>query len=155
MNDNRLSQMLQSLPREKAGADFTARVRRRLETRTASLFPPARWPVLAAAAAAVVLALGLGWREWRQDQAQQATVARLEPLLEETQALEEELLTLRRLTAAARPVVYLGGTEEVDLVLDLARLHQRRVSTTGTAAPYDFSPADVRITPPKPRSAVY
>ncbi len=124
MHDDRVSAALKSLPREQAGLSFTAGVLRRIETPSrfwsASRLPTqwamGRWATVTAACA-LVLVLGFSWREWRHRQA----VANLRVLLAEKQELEAELEDLRRLTAEARPVVYLGGDDKVDLVLDLAR----------------------------------
>jgi hypothetical protein len=124
LNDINLQNALKSLPREQARVGFTGRVLRRIEQpssrRAASHWPAPRWAA-AAAAAILVLTLGFGWREWRHHQ----TVADLRVLLAEKQALEAELEDLRRLTADARPVVYLGSDDDVDLVLDLARFSRR------------------------------
>lgn len=156
MNDSRLTEILQSLPRERASGDFTARVRSRVEPRPVFGLDPASWPTAAAVAALVVLAVGFGWREWRHSQARAAEVARLEMLLSEKQALEAELLTLRRLASEARPVVYLGGNEEVDLVLDLARFQRRQTARRpAPPTPNTVERADLRIDPRGARPAVY
>ena len=152
MNDDRISAALESLPREEAGTDFTAGVLRRLEERPRRLFT-ARWAMAAAAAAIVVLALGFGWREWRHQQQRRQAVAQLEMLLAEKQELEAELRSLRRLSSRARPVVYLGGNENVDLVLDLARLRSRGGWPANLEAPRN---ADLRPgNRPETRRAVY
>ncbi len=164
MNDDRVSRALKSLPREQAGLGFTAKVLRRTdETPSWSRFPfvplrarfpfvplrgnrarwiPMRWarvPWSAAVATAVlVLALGLGWREWRHRQAAQ----NFQVLLAEKQELEAELEALRKLTEEARPTVYLGGDDDVDLVLDLARF--RRQGGFGSRPPASALPAENR-----------
>ena len=151
MNDDRISSALQTLPREEAGPGFTAAVLQRIEE------PPRRtvprpW-AMAAVAAAVLLALGLGWREWRHQQEQERAVAQLEVLLAEKQELEEELRSLRRLASQARPVVYLGGNERVDLVLDLARFQDRGGWPPDLATPAGRQTLDQRDT--ELRSAEY
>ncbi len=124
ISDERLSAALRSLPRERAGTGFTREVLVRLDRRPRRR-APTRWRLAAAAAAVAVLALSFGLREWRHAEEQRATVARLERLLAEKQALETELAALRRLTDEARPLVYVGGNERVDLVVDLARFQRQ------------------------------
>ncbi len=130
MSNERISESLRALPHEEASPEFTAGVLGRLSRRRR------RASYLGLATAAVlVLALGLGWSEWRHQQAQQQALARLDALLAEKQVLEFELRYLRQLTDQARPVVYLGATEKLDLVLDLAHLHSRGVTETGRIGP--------------------
>ncbi|MCP4661189.1 MAG: hypothetical protein GY856_37780 [bacterium] len=125
MDENRISQVLRSLPREEASPYFTAGVLRRLrEPRRREA--RARW--LLAVATILILAVAFGAREgWHRYEHRQA-VARLAALRAEHQALETELESLRALAAQAHPVVYLGSTRNVDLVLDLSQLssEQRR-----------------------------
>ena len=121
MNDDQLQEALSSLPRERAGLGFTAGVLRRIEA-PGPRFLAAPWSRWAAAAAAVlVLTLGLGWREWRHRQ----SAERLRVLLAEKHELEAEIEALRRLAAEASPLVYLGSEDRVDLVLDLERFRRR------------------------------
>lgn len=125
MDENRISQVLGSLPREQASAHFTAGVLRRLrEPRRRQVRP--HW--LLAVATILILVLAFATREgWHRYEHRQAT-ARLAALRAEHQALEAELESLRALVAQAHPVVYLGGTRDVDLVFDLSQLsnEQRR-----------------------------
>ncbi len=139
MRDDRVSAALKSLPRERANAGFTAAVLRRIEEPPRRLLP-ARWMMTVAAAAAVVVALGFGWREWRQRQ----DLEHLEMLLAEKQALQTELESLRRLTAEARPTVYLGSREDVDVVLDLERFRRRGGFGSNLPATSEQSPPGLR-----------
>ena len=139
MNDDRLRQALRSLPRAQARPGFTGQVLRRLEEERSGFLPP-RW-AWAAAAAVLVLALAFGWRDWQHRQQRSATLAQLEALLLEKRQLEAELVALQQLTADARPVVYLGGNERVDLVLDLARFHSRGGFRSDPVVPADRLPA--------------
>lgn len=147
MNDDVVSAALKSLPREQAGLGFTAGVRRRIEDAPPQIFP-AGWATRGiglAMAAMMLLALGFSWRDWRQRQ----TTQHMQVLLVEKQALEVELEALRQLTAEARPVVYLGSDENVDLVLDLARF--RRQGGFGSKLPAARLPASGERPLPGPR----
>lgn len=133
MDEERISQLLRSLPREEASPYFTAGVLRRLREGES---PRRRIPrrVLAAVAAVLVLALAFGAREgWHRYQLRQSR-ARLAALRAEHEALNTELRALRELAAEARPVVYLGSRGDVDLVVDLARLARQRRQRTARPA---------------------
>ena len=120
---SRLGRTLRELPRGRAGTDFTARVLSRLDD------PPRRRPsplaavgVAAAAALALLLAAGplrpgAGRDEGRRLRAAEARRV-LEELRREHRALESDIDALAR----DEPVLYLGGDEEVDLVVDLSRV---------------------------------
>lgn len=141
-SDERLRELLQTMPRERAGRDFTATVMRRLaESRAASpsasgnvvAFPAERrrlpgWSGWLVAAAALLL-VGLGLREWQHQRDLQESLRRIAELRGQYQELASELKALRE-EAAARPVVYLGGNENVDLVLDLGHLAEARKKPT-------------------------
>lgn len=142
VSDERLRGLLQAMPRERAGRDFTAKVMRRLaKSPTASplatgslLFFPAErrrlpgWSGWLVAAAALLL-VGLGLREWQHQRDLQESLRRIAELRGQYQELASELKALRE-EAAARPVVYLGGNENVDLVLDLGHLAEARKKPT-------------------------
>jgi hypothetical protein len=123
MEDHRLTALLSELPREQARPGFTARVLERLD---AAPRTTPRWSfrlALAAAAtlAAVAISAGILTREPREaGQARQA----LQELRAEHGRLEQELREI-----SAPPVVYLGGDENVDLVLDLGKVRDPRVVT--------------------------
>jgi len=121
MHDEQIHEALKSLPRQQADANFTARVMARLDEPSRPSLP---WTILAPAAALLLLALSLGWQEWQHRRDSRIAHARFESLLAEKQALEAELESLKRLASEAS-LVYLGGDEKMDLVLDLARLQRR------------------------------
>jgi anti-sigma factor RsiW len=123
MEDNRLTELLRELPREQARPGFTARVLERLDAAPRTTTPRWSFRLALATAAAVLAAVAISagvltdWqgrgREGRQAQAQQA----LQEIRAEHGRLEQEL---REMTES--PVVYLGGDEKVDLVLDLGKV---------------------------------
>jgi hypothetical protein len=120
--DDQLTGALKSLPRERAGPGFTAGVLHRLEEPRRPVHGgPARWPVLAATAAVLLLSVALGAREWWHFHQRQGATVRLQALEQERLALAAELAELRRQITEAEPVVYLGGSNDLDLVLDLER----------------------------------
>ena len=128
MSDERLTRLLGALPRERAGDDFTPRVLARLAA--AERVRPAadraawlRWMALPVAAAVVLIAL-LARPEPSSTPSAGAAEARrlLEEIRREHGRLEGELAALRQ--ARRSPVLYVGGDEEVDLVLDLGRVRE-------------------------------
>lgn len=154
-NDPRIEEALRSLPRETAGAEFTARILQRLNEPPRETLP-VRWTRVAALAAIVLCVLGLGWRTWLGHHHEQQTAeARFELLLAEKKALEAELRSLRRMTEVAQPV-YLGSNNNVDWVLDLARFHRRGAPNLDPEFLIQSRPADL---PSKqravPRTVVY
>jgi hypothetical protein len=127
MEDHRLGDLLRDLPREPARPGFTARVMNRLDAperpqrreqpRRASIpgFPRFAW----SAALAILLMIATGVLiNARRDAA--ATALAQQRALAEIRAehgrLEREVRELSQPS-----VVYLGGNEDVDLVLDLGR----------------------------------
>lgn len=126
MEDQHLERLLRELPREKARQGFTPRVLARLDRAPA----PRGWPQwsrrLATATAAVVMLAGsaLGLVHYERVEAQRAArQARAQQLLRELRAehgqIKRELESL-----PAPPVVYLGGNEDMDLVVDLRRVRE-------------------------------
>jgi anti-sigma factor RsiW len=126
MEDDRtrqITELLRELPREQARPGFTARVLDRLDAPPRTTTP--RWsfrlPLATAAAVLAAVAISAGvltdWqargRESRKAQAQQA----LQEIRAEHGRLEQELQEMTE-----SPVVYLGGDENVDLVLDLGKV---------------------------------
>ena len=123
---------LRALPREAAGEGFTARVLERLDRApVAARLDPNGLPAwrLAAAAALAALALGalvLSLAPALPPAAERARPARLDALEAEHASLAAELAEIRRLAEEPVPLLYLGGDDEVDLVLDLGRMARER-----------------------------
>jgi hypothetical protein len=120
MNDERLRSALRELPPAAPRPGFTQRVLARLERapRRRPLRPLPAW--VTAAAAVTVLAGGLwGAAAGRQALEQQKRRAALK---QESAAIARELAALRAEAAKPAPMLYLGGSEQVDVVLDLASL---------------------------------
>lgn len=135
--DRRLDAAFKALPREKARPGFRDEVLRRAQAagspseavnaaggkvvpfRGRSLRQQA--PLWLSVAAALI-ALALGAREWQHRHEQQESMRRIAELRAQYDQLADTVRQLRDESAAARPVVYLGGSEQVDLVLDLQHL---------------------------------
>jgi hypothetical protein len=131
MEDHRLGDLLRELPREQARPGFTARVLHRLDAPERRSIPW-RAPRLALATAlTIVLAVTAGLLiNARRDAIANARAERaLAEIRAEHARLEREVQEL----SDQPPVVYLGGNEDVDLVLDLGKV---RGSEGATPAAY-------------------
>jgi len=121
--EDQLERLLRELPREQARHGFTARVLARLDWTPA---PRVSWRPRLATAAAVVLLAGsaFGLVRYERIEAQRAArQARAEQVLRELRAEHGQIK--RELEALPDPpVVYLGGNEDMDLVVDLRRVHK-------------------------------
>jgi hypothetical protein len=121
MEDHSVGPLLRELPREQAREGFTARVLARLDAPE-----PKPWPRLVfatAALAAVVASAGILQVHAGRQEALRTAEARkmLRELRSEHASLKQELQSLSQ-----PPVVYLGGDDEVDLVVDLSRVQSAR-----------------------------
>lgn len=128
MDDQRLGRLLRELPEERAGAGFTARVLERLDRPDMERYAVAWRPRLAmpaiAMAALVALAISVGLSKVRHEPAppDRAEVRQiLEELRTEQERLEQDFEAMRA-AAPEGPVLYLGGNEEIDLVVDLSNV---------------------------------
>lgn len=133
-NDDELGRLLRSLPREAARPGFGAGVMARIAAREARggellAFPGRRrlpsWSGWLMAAAALLLC-GLGLREWQHRREVDESLRRIAELRGQYEALAGQIAALKKEAADSRPVVYLGGNHEVDLVLDLGKLAEAR-----------------------------
>lgn len=125
MEDHRLGDLLRELPREHARPDFTARVLARLDTPAPR--PIGRLALAMAAAVAVAVSAGaLIDRQSASPEAIEADRARrvVQNLRAEHGRLQRELREL-----SEPPVVYIGGNEDVDLVLDLGKVREAEGAT--------------------------
>ena len=117
MKDHRLGELLRELPREHARPGFTARVLNRLES-------PERTPAIPRLALAGALAafVAVGASMLMDARQEAMETARARQTLEQIRAEHLRLAQEVRDLSAPPPVVYLGGNEKVDLVLDLGKV---------------------------------
>jgi hypothetical protein len=118
-----LDELLQGLPRVQASEGFTDRVLtgivERPRRRTGS--GVVGWSI---AAALLLVALVVGGLEVEHQHAAAERATRAAKLRSEHQSLQLELVRLRDLAEEDRPMMYLGGTDQVDLVLDLTSMER-------------------------------
>jgi anti-sigma factor RsiW len=111
-----LRQALRELPCERAREGFTARVLARLD-RDVQRAAWKRPRLVFAAAALLAVMASAGVIQYRTDQRQEEARRVLRELRSEHDSLKHEFESL-----SAPPVVYVGGNEQVDLVVDLSRV---------------------------------
>ena len=132
MNDQRLGELLRELPREHARQGFTSRVLARLDETPAPRRRAWLQPAMAAALLLVLAAIPLAIQLSRPRGPDRAEAARiLRELRAEHELLEREL---ERISPPA-PVLYLGGDENVQLILDVSRVPR---AETAAYRPEDF-----------------
>lgn len=122
MEDHNLNRLLRELPRETARPGFTGRVLASLddrpEHRSLRIW---RQPRLVLATAALVAVVGsAGFLQVRADRHEEMRRAEARKILQELRS-EHELLE-QELQSLSDPVIYVGGNEDVDLVVDLSRV---------------------------------
>ncbi len=118
-----LDELLQGLPRVQASEGFTGRVLAGLERRPrrATRSGAVGW---AAAAALLLVALIVGGLRVEQQQTAGERASRAAELRSEHESLQRDLARLKSQAEQERPVVYLGGTDQIDLVLDLTSVER-------------------------------
>jgi hypothetical protein len=120
---------LRALPPVAASPEFRARVLARVaagarvETVDAVVGWSRGWALFAASLVAVSAVTA--W-QWERRERRREWLDQVQAIRQETQSLGAELSDLR--AAERAPVVYLGGDESVDLILDLEQLQQARAS---------------------------
>jgi hypothetical protein len=118
-----LDKLMQGLPRVQASDGFTDRVLAGLERhpRRATRSGAVGW---AAAAALLLVALIVGGLRVEQQQTAGERASRAAELRSEHESLQRDLARLKSQAEQERPVVYLGGTDQIDLVLDLTSVER-------------------------------
>lgn len=111
MDEKQLIELLSDLPRTGASDGFTERTLARIDAAPRETSNARRFAA-AAAIALAVLSGAIGHHEWRERQ-------RAEALREEHRRIAAELQQLKEEASEYQPVVYLGGDEKADYVLDL------------------------------------
>ena len=134
MDDRELRDLLLHLPRDAASPDFSARVAERLDSVDRRLRARRRAMPVYALAVAALIAAGTGiFYSWQRREAlreDRVERARLENLELEYRDIEEELVELQRLVAAAQPVVGIEGPGERGYLLDVGELARARSDGT-------------------------
>jgi hypothetical protein len=145
LETDRLSETLRALPAEPARVGFTQRVVARLDApprRAARPWLLQRWAWGAATAALLILGVGAAWRhdvEARKTIHAQEARRALDEIRAEHARLERELASLATEPAGVVAgneggVVYLGGNEDVDFVVDLDHV----APAPGAASPASY-----------------
>lgn len=124
MEDHSVGRLLRELPRETARPGFTQRVLARLDEPAQSTALSTGWRLRLAMAAMTAVALlvvasaGVIRHEQSREAARAAEARRLlQEIRAEHDRIEQELRAL-----SEPPVVYLGGDERLDLVVDLDKV---------------------------------
>jgi hypothetical protein len=86
-----------------------------------------------AAGVLLIVAAGYGLRQWQASAEERETDARIRSIKTEVQQLQNDLRLLRDLA----PVLYLGGTENVDFVLDMGQLARRTEGDSAQPIAYE------------------
>lgn len=121
--DNEISTALGNLPRHRPSEDFTTDLLARLDGRATASYRVNRkivWTV----ATLLIVAIGftIGMSDYRQNRPRPVEHQELEALRVEYDQLKTDVAGIRRSAANSPAVVYLGGNESFDLVIDLTEL---------------------------------
>lgn len=119
--EDHVGRLLRELPRETARPGFTQRVLARLDQPAQAAASPRVWRLrlaVAAMALLVVVSAGVVRHEKSREAARAAEARRLlQEIRAEHDRIEQELHSL-----SEPPVIYVGGDERLDLVVDLDRI---------------------------------
>jgi|GEM_PF-2109151 len=138
MSDERIGKELRALPRERAPEDFTRRVLHHLPRTKRRRVPAWGYRLATATAVILLLVVPMSLKHWSVsvNTGSEAMLAEIEAVRTEKERIEQELRQLREQAAEESPVVYLGGNEDVGLVLDVGALLNRSTESAGEAAAY-------------------
>jgi len=121
-SDDQMRKALSALPRKQASERFTTDVLAALEERsTGHRGPPVTTRWIAAGAVVGFFALAVGMAYQRQQAAEEAYRQQVLELRHEYQRLLEEVGTVREAAAEPPARLYLGGDDQLDLILDLSQ----------------------------------
>ena len=137
-----ISQSLQQLPRHQPSDAFTQTLLARLEHRSTTLLPTRRQKAWLAGAILLVAGGLWGGSTWLDRHRQRlAHQQRVESLRHQYWQIRQDVDDLRRSAANSPAVVYLGGDETYDLVVDLADLATYEATTRSyRALPANLQP---------------
>jgi hypothetical protein len=136
-SDKHLDNLFDTLPREKAGADFTRNVLGELNRRDARPFPWRRTAFVAVLSAAGVVAVVSVFWHISGERQRSGLEQELAEIRAEYRNISRQLEALDR-EAEDNSVIYVGSDEQADYVLDLSELQERLGESTRPA----ISPAD-------------
>jgi hypothetical protein len=125
MNERDLRRALRELPVPRAGQTFTREVLQRLERAGSPATPapaPRRWAPRWSLAAAAALTLALGAAAAWRFAPEPTGASDVHSLHQESERLRGEIRALERRLDDTGTLLYVGGTETIDLVLDLSQL---------------------------------
>lgn len=131
MNEEHLRNLLSSLPREEASEDFTERVMSRLDEANRPAYLQPRFALVASLT--LIVAAWFGFNQWQSSIEEEQTNTRIRTIKTEVQQLQNDIRLLRDLA----PVLYLGGDEDVDFVLDLRQLAGESEGESSQPISYD------------------
>jgi hypothetical protein len=121
VSDKRMDDLLRTLPKERAGEGFTYRVVERLDQ------APVKSRARLAVALVLLLLLSAVAGVFFFQQAEKAQLREeIASLRAEHRALSEELHRVMEQSAGIHPVLYLGGDDRRDYVLDVKKFVRER-----------------------------
>ena len=150
LDEMRLTESLGQLPRYQTSANFVDTVMVRVEDRSARSFFRSSafgWAIATVTALAIGIWIGTTVRDHQRQQL--AYKWKVDAIRSQYQQIQTDVKSLRREAASSPTVVYLGGNDRFDLVLDLADLTayesaaqraQRRASSQAQAQPANYQP---------------